>query len=62
MCWVTPRSGHAQYTLKHRTAVELVSGSVDKSVIVWVKGKDDTVRDTILRVYTHQPDDRERFS
>ena len=45
--WVTPRSGHAQYTGDHRTAVELVSGSVDRSIIVWTKGEDEVVRHTI---------------
>ncbi len=41
--WVVPRSGHAQYTTEDRASVEIASGSVDNSVIVWRKEEADTV-------------------
>ena len=49
--WVSPRSGHAQYMWEHRAAVELVSGSVDKNVIVWKKSDGDMVSQLESSVY-----------
>ncbi len=48
--WVVPRSGQAQYTAEDRASVEIASGSVDKSIIVWRRGEADTVRRCVSRV------------